>query len=163
MLAPTPCGVATTACLYFHYILYPPERRPQQALRIVTVAGAITAVMIAYRQYPQPMQVSYGALVLALVYRSAAVHKQHRQLSVTGILFTSTMLMSIAFVLWVGKAAPPVLVGSPADRRRESSRADVVVAVTVDQAACQHVKHLKLHAWYAIRPHNSASVATQTT
>ena len=106
MLAPTPCGVATTACLYFHYILYPPERRPQQALRIVTVAGAITAVMIAYRQYPQPMQVSYGALVLALVYRSAAVHKQHRQLSVTGILFTSTMLMSIAFVLWVGKAVP---------------------------------------------------------
>ena len=106
VLAPTPCGVATTACLYFHYILYPPERRPQQALRIVAVAGAITAVMIAYRQYPQPMQVSYGALVLALVYRSAAVHKQHRQLSVTGILFTSTMLMSIAFVLWVGKAVP---------------------------------------------------------
>ena len=162
MLAPTPCGVATTACLYFHYILYPPERRPQQALRIVTVAGAITAVMIAYRQYPQPMQVSYGALVLALVYRSAAVHKQHRQLSVTGILFTSTMLMSIAFVLWVGKAVP---------------RSSLVLlwivdvnphgltlwAVAADQAACQHVKHLKLHAWYAIRPRNSASVATQIT
>ena len=69
---------------------------------LIPLGVLITTVMIVFREHPEPLQVSYGVLVVALTYRSVYMHREYRQLAKMGILTSGTPLFVIAFILWNG-------------------------------------------------------------
>lgn len=107
--------------LYFHYIACTPATRKRSLVVLIPLGVVITTVMIAFRDHPEPLQVSYGVLVVALVARSVFINRGYTGLRRLSMLESSTPMFALAFILW-----------------------------NLDQIFCSVLKPYHFHAWWHV-------------
>jgi Ceramidase len=87
--------------LALHHAICAPQQK-ELGYYIVTGLGiAITVLMIVMRESPLPLQLSYGALVVTLLWRSALMSYRDKRLADTALLSSGCVSFAIAFTFWV--------------------------------------------------------------
>jgi hypothetical protein len=87
--------------LALHHAICSPRQKKAAYYVVAALGIAITVLMVVMRESPLPLQLSYGALVVSLLWRSAMMSYRDKRLADTALLSTGCVSFAIAFTFWV--------------------------------------------------------------